>query len=125
MASITLCDSRSCACAAALSPEAIAFRTFLSAVRSSDRWAALWALRFRDCRARLRACAVFAMTFVSFAGNRQKKALRILFDPAVCKLRQAVAAVKMLAADPSTLSSRASPAGEKGVRDHRKGRRDA
>ena len=34
---------------------------------------ALWALRLRDCRARLRACAVFAMRFLAFRGTREKR----------------------------------------------------
>src|SRR4051812_10133530 len=63
MRSMTACDSRSVVVAAALSPVAIAFLTFLTAVRSADfklalRWrvASAW-------RARLRACAVLAMKY--------------------------------------------------------------
>src|SRR6185312_15574710 len=61
MRSITACDSRNVAAAAALSPAAIAFLTFLTAVRSADFWLALRWRVVSACRARLRACAVFAI----------------------------------------------------------------
>src|SRR5690348_16767297 len=73
MRSITACDSLNVAVAAALSPEAIAFFTFFTAVRSADFWLALRWRVASACRARLRACAVLAMSLglrVSDAGKR-------------------------------------------------------
>src|SRR6188768_1180631 len=61
MRSITACDSRNVAVAAALSPLAIAFFTFLTAVRNADFWLALRWRVASAWRARLRACAELAM----------------------------------------------------------------
>ena len=65
MRSITLTFSAYEAAAAALSPDSIALMIFFIAVRKVERSAALCKLTFTDWRARLRACAVFAMCTVS------------------------------------------------------------
>ena len=59
--SIVLAARCNTACAAALSPASIAFFTFLTAVRSSERRLALCWRRFSLWRARFLADAVLAM----------------------------------------------------------------
>src|SRR5689334_4164168 len=61
MRSITACDSWYVLAAAALSPEAMALRTFLTAVRSSDFWLALRWRVASAWRARFLAWAELAM----------------------------------------------------------------
>jgi hypothetical protein len=64
--SITLVEARSCAVAAALSPAAIALRTFLIAVRRRVRSAVLCSLWARAWRERLRACLLLAIALLSW-----------------------------------------------------------
>ena len=59
--SIADCDACIVFAAAALSPASIAYFTFLTALRSSDLRLALRLRVASACRARLRACAEFAM----------------------------------------------------------------
>src|SRR5438034_10309131 len=73
MRSITACWLCSSLVAAALSPVAIALRTFLTAVRSADFKLALWRRVASACRARLRAWAVLAICETFFAGAGEKK----------------------------------------------------
>src|SRR5438552_12733935 len=73
MRSITACWLCSSLVAAALSPVAIALRTFLTAVRRADFKLALWRRVASACRARLRAWAVLAMCETFFAGAGEKK----------------------------------------------------
>ncbi len=63
--SITACDSCRVLAAAALSPVAMAFLTFLTAVRSADFWLALRMRVASACRARFLACAELAMDCLS------------------------------------------------------------
>src|SRR5262249_39284999 len=72
MRSITDCSARSCLTAAALSPAAMAFFTFLIAVRTADLTLALCLRLTSDCRARLRACAVLAMRILQFLEGQKK-----------------------------------------------------
>src|SRR6185503_11012383 len=74
MRSMTACDSCNVLVAAALSPVAMALRTFFTAVRSSDFWLALRMRVASACRARFLACAELAMEecfpYVSTVGLR-------------------------------------------------------
>src|SRR4030095_5653867 len=71
MLSITACDSWNVLAAAALSPAAIALRTFLTAVRSSDFWLALRWRVISAWRARFLAWAELAMTSVPWINRGQ------------------------------------------------------
>ena len=62
--SITLRDASSAAAAAVLSPAAIAFLTFLIAVRTAVRKLKLWLWRLSAWRARLRADLILAMALI-------------------------------------------------------------
>src|SRR5213080_786847 len=72
MRSITDCCAWNSFIAAALSPAAIAFLTFLTALRSADFRLALRLRVASACRARFLACAVLAIENSWFSGVAKK-----------------------------------------------------
>lgn len=71
--SMVLIESEKTALAAVLSPAMIAFCTFLIALRRVERKLTLWIRCLTACRARLRACALFAI--VLFQPEHESRAL--------------------------------------------------